>query len=221
MRLRIIHIAFFSFCCASWLSGQQMEIELVEDTFQVGLVHPTEPVIFHFDTFNSGEETILVDIIKSEAIHPDDWDISICTVACLPPETDTALFPIGAMLEEEVSIYFFPQSPGTGTVHVFMQSQSDSSETYEIDLFLEAVLPTDLENIAPPVGFEQRGDFLFFEAKQESKVFIYNVLGHLTEEIRVPTGRSEIDLSSYKTGIYTVACRSSGQQAGTWKILKD
>jgi hypothetical protein len=198
-----------------------MEITLIEDTFQVGLVHPTQPVIFHFDTFNSGEETILVDIIKSEAVHPDDWDISICTVACLPPETDEALFPIGAMLEEEVSIYFFPPSPGTGTVHVFMQSQADSSETYEIDLYLEAVLTTDVEYLAPSVGFEQRGDLIILEVKQASRVFIYDGLAHLKEEIILQAGRNTIDLSSYNTGIYTVVLYSNGQQAGAWKALKD
>ena len=102
-----------------------------------------------------------------------------------------------------------------------MQSQSDNSETYEIDLYLEAVLPTNVEELASSIGFEQRGDLLVLEVKQESQVLIYNTLAQLTEEIRLQTGRNEIHLSSYKTGIYTVLLYSNGQQAGTWKVLKD
>ncbi|MGI9569992.1 MAG: hypothetical protein ACR2PH_09720, partial [Desulfobulbia bacterium] len=182
-------LALFTLFIAVKSIGQQFEVALVEDTLLTAEVHPTDPTIFHFDTFNNGEETIIIDISKSNPQHPEDWDISICTVACLPPETDEAIFPIGGMLEEEVSIYFYPRSVGQGSVDIHLQSQEDSTETFDIRLYVEAELPTGLEEIAPFADFIRHGDTFHFSVKQNCQFTIHNISGQLMGQKNFMTGQ--------------------------------
>lgn len=218
--LRPYLLSCVALCLLTVVQAQQLEIELVEDTLIFSEVHPTDPTIFHFNTFNYGEETIIVDIVKSGASHPDDWDISICTVACLPPETDEAIFPIGGMLEEEVSVYFYPRSVGQGSVDIHMQSQEDSSETYDIRLYVEAVLPTDLEELAPMVESSRKGDTFFFDFAMNCELFIHSNSGQLMEQKSYSSGSQTLDISSYQSGIYTISIRSKGLQKKAWKFYK-
>jgi len=200
--------------------GQQLEIELIEDTLMTAEVHPTDPFIFHFETFNNGEETIIVDISKSNPEHPDDWDISICTVACLPPETDDAIFPIGGMLDEEVSIYFYPRSVGQGSVDIHMQSQEDSTETYDIRLYLNAALPTDIstnEQFPPHFRIE---DQLFFDIEKYMEFQVHSVTGLLMASEGHGPGRAVLDLSHYPSGIYVISLIFDNGQMRQLKVSK-
>ena len=223
MRYSVLSYLFSILACFAvvFVPAQQMQITLVDDTLLHAEVHPTNPVLFHFEAFNPSENTILVDIVKSGAVHPQDWDISICTTACLPPETDEAIFPIGAMLDEEVSIYFFPRSAGSGSVDIYMQSQADPNETYEVTLYLEATQPTGVEDSYHPKEFIHMGDILLFETSSSQKVSIHDIRGRILLEDNLPVGRSEIDISSFMSGVYTLISTSDDGATGAWKVWKD
>lgn len=203
------------------LFSQQMQIELIDDTLLQAEVHPTNPVIFHFEAFNPSESSILVDIEKSGAIHPQDWDVSICTTACLSPETDEAIFPIGAMLSEEVSIYFFPRSFGSGSVNIYMQSQADSSETYSVSLYVEATQVTGLGDVQDPRAFKQIGDILLFESSSAQRIEVLDIRGRIIFQEQLASGRNEIDISHFISGIYTVSIPSDDGASDAWKVWKE
>ncbi|MFT4660971.1 MAG: hypothetical protein ACI8XB_001242 [Patiriisocius sp.] len=218
-------ILFLSVCViVSSLIGytQEFEMELLTDTILTGLADPEIPIIFHFDAVNLGDETYLVDMFREETDVPNGWEISLCTEACFPPEVTEAVFFLDEMATDEVSVYFYASSVGSGMTRVRFINTQDSSNSFEYNLFVntEPLGISDFELNSFNASYDALSQSIKIDVTNESSnkvVAIYNVLGSEMDR-RILNGQSTtIETNDWAKGIYVVSL----QNDATVKIVVD
>jgi hypothetical protein len=201
---------------------QEFEMELLTDTILTGLADPEIPIIFHFDAVNLGDETYLVDMFREETDVPNGWEISLCTEACFPPEVTEAVFFLDEMATDEVSVYFYASSVGSGMTRVRFTNTQDSTNSFEYNLYVntEPLGISDFKLDSFSASYNALSQSIKIDVVNDSSnkmVAIYNVLGSEMDR-RMLNGQSIIiETNDWAKGIYLVSL----QNDATIKITVD
>ncbi|NNC82865.1 MAG: hypothetical protein HKN79_04745 [Flavobacteriales bacterium] len=201
------------------LLAQVLEVELLDGTSANTVPHPTEAFIFHMISSNASEGTILVDIAKSNEEMPSDWDISICTNACLPPEVDEATYYIPGEGSTEVSIYFFARSTGEGSVEVTLTNPSDTSESYAytFTLMADAALGwSEPQSAGSEINYSLYAGDLNLEIPERGQLSIYDRMGRIQWSEELNPGLQTRSLDHLSRGFYLLVFQSDKRKTGQW-----
>ena len=189
------------------VKSQYFNLELLDDTILYGVADPMEPIIFHFEATNQTDSTYHVDFIRVEMDVPNGWEISLCTEACFPPEVSEAVFYLDEMATDEISVYFYPSSPGVGSTKIEVINTQDPSNNFSYELFANAtVLDVDeLENELRFIHDQVNGRIQIITKRETSEMArVFSSAARLVMEKTVTNGTNEIDVSSLSPGWYVL-----------------
>ena len=200
-------IALFLFFSICEVNAQFFELELLDDTVLFGIANPQDPIIFHFEAVNQTDSTYLVDVIKFEQDIPSDWEISLCTEACFPPEVDEAVFFLDEMALDDISVYFYPGSVGVGQTKVEFINREDSLNSFEYTLYADAFTTHIIEEgfNQPFVLMDSNNDYIYLNGDlgELNSFPIFNAHGQRVKTIQYSMNEP-IDISSFQSGIYFI-----------------
>lgn len=179
-----------------------------------------EALIVHFELYNPGPESVLVEVVKTQVETPDDWEVSICTAACLPPEQDTALASVGAGLSESISLYFFTITSGIGQaeLEIYVEESASLIGSYPLTAI---ALPTQLEEsevILSRVAVQD--DAILFDELEGASIRVWDLQGRSVAAKTLTEPLEMISLSEQAAGIYVLDIVDVMGANGQLKFLK-
>jgi len=210
--MKNILLVLFLFFSINELSAQFFELELLDDTVLTGDPNPMDPIIFHFEAVNQTDSTYLVDMIKFEQDIPGDWEISLCTEACFPPEVDEAVFFLDEMATDDISVYFYPGSVGSGKTKVEFINREDSLNSFTYTLYANAIITSVIEQTEnlPFLVMDTNNDLIYLNGNlgNTNNFPVYNAHGQLVKTIQYSRNEA-IDISTFQSGIYFIEVSNS------------
>lgn len=190
---------------------------------------------FYVEIENTAQDTITMDIVRTENDLPDAWTSSLCFDVCFPPDVDsistTSMFastPIAPGETRELSLHFFSmENAGTGTVNLAIKEHDNNNKIDTLTFTATAIEVVSVEDDIPIAGFSLEQNYpnpfnpettINFELPEagHAEIGVYNLLGQKVAEIysgytTAGTHTVNFNAEHLSSGVYVYKLNAAGK----------
>jgi hypothetical protein len=180
---------FMSMSAIAQVTVEQLDFSLS------GPADVLSPLIFKFVVHNDSTESVQLLMIKEIGTAPDEWDISICTDACLPPEQDTAIFNVGALDSDTVSLYYFMSTAGSGVQPLQYRYEGNGAFISSHEVIGEGSVVNSTDELLREEEIEIRigADGVYIVVPEDAIYRLYDLNGRLVANGRLVSSINKLD----------------------------